>query len=248
MNQLFIPQTYSELVKWADVAAKSDLTPKGMRGKPADILLTVQFGSQLGMNLMESLRGIAVINGTPSLFGDSLLAMCKRHPECEDIIETPIMNGAEIVGYVCEARRKGHPPVLQRFTVDDAKRAKLWGKEGPWQTYPQRMLQMRARSWALRDQFADMLHGTISAEEAGDMTGTIDGSVINARQLEELIDLLSETNTDSTAFLTTMWTGIDKLEDIPAADFHRAKVALMAKKQRQPPQPPGTAVSTEVKQ
>ena len=124
MSNLLIPQTYSELERWAQKAAKTDMVPKALRGKPDEIVICVQYGMQLGMNLMEALRGIAVINGTPSLFGDSLLAVCKRHPEFEDCIETPQLDDKGVVtAYVCEVRRKGHPPVTQRFTVIDAQRA-----------------------------------------------------------------------------------------------------------------------------
>lgn len=231
MTALLLPQTYSELERWAQMASKTDMVPKGLRGKPGDIILAVQYGSQLGMGVMEALRGIAVINGTPSLFGDSLLAICKQHAEFEDCIETAILNGSEVIGYVCEARRKGHPPVIHKFDQDDAKRAKLWGKEGPWVQYPQRMLQMRARSWALRDQFADMLRGVVAAEEAADM---VDTGKINERQLNELVGLLTDTNTDSTAFLKLFFSGINELEDIPAADFDRVKNALRQKLQRMP--------------
>ena len=55
-----------------------------------------------------------------------------------------------------------------------AKRAGLWGKQGPWQQYPSRMLQMRARSWALRDAFADVLRGIQSVEEVRDIPEVID--------------------------------------------------------------------------
>jgi hypothetical protein len=48
--------------------------------------------------------------------------------------------------------------------VADAKLARLWGKSGPWQQYPKRMLQMRARV-AFRDLFADALGGHYIAEE-----------------------------------------------------------------------------------
>jgi hypothetical protein len=69
---------------------------------------------------------------------------------------------------VCIAKRHGSTPVTARFSVMDAKRAGLWTKAGPWQTYPRRMLQMRARSFALRDAFPDVLKGLISVEEALD--------------------------------------------------------------------------------
>lgn len=76
-------------------------------------------------------------------------------------------------------------PRVQKFSVKDAKRAGLWGKSGPWSTYPDRMLTMRARSWALRDEFADILKGIIAAEEAqdypseqGQVTGNTDDATV----------------------------------------------------------------------
>jgi hypothetical protein len=45
----------------------------------------------------------------------------------------------------------------------------LKGKQGPWTNYPKRMLQMRARSWCLRDVYPDVLRGVHVAEEAQDM-------------------------------------------------------------------------------
>ncbi|GIV50961.1 MAG: hypothetical protein KatS3mg038_1482 [Candidatus Kapaibacterium sp.] len=58
-----------------------------------------------------------------------------------------------------QSRRCAH------FRVKDAKLAGLWAKPGPWQQFPHRMLQMRARSWALRDTFPDVLRGVVAAEE-----------------------------------------------------------------------------------
>jgi hypothetical protein len=54
--------------------------------------------------------------------------------------------------------------------VAEAKKAGLWGKQGPWTQYPRRMLQMRARGFALRDAFPDVLRGLVTAEEAADYT------------------------------------------------------------------------------
>ena len=42
------------------------------------------------------------------------------------------------------------------------------GKQGPWTQYPKRMRQMRARAFALRDVFADILKGMPIAEELQD--------------------------------------------------------------------------------
>jgi hypothetical protein len=70
---------------------------------------------------------------------------------------------------VCQTSRKGKDAnVVARFSVADAKKAGLWGKQGPWTQYPKRMLQLRARGFALRDAFPDVLRGLVTAEEAQD--------------------------------------------------------------------------------
>jgi hypothetical protein len=74
-------------------------------------------------------------------------------------------------------KRKGEPDVHSSFSVSDAKRAGLWGKQGPWSQYPKRMLQLRARAFALRDAFPDALRGLASAEEEQD-TITVTAEVI----------------------------------------------------------------------
>src|SRR6185437_4923253 len=54
-----------------------------------------------------------------------------------------------------------------------AEQARLLQKEGPWQGYPQRMLKMRARSWMIRDGFADVLRGLHLREEVEDYAPVI---------------------------------------------------------------------------
>jgi hypothetical protein len=69
---------------------------------------------------------------------------------------------------VCKVKRRGEDPVERTFSWDDAQRAGLSKKDGPWKTYPKRMLQMRARSWAIRDVWPHVLKGLSIAEESSD--------------------------------------------------------------------------------
>jgi hypothetical protein len=117
---------------------------------------------------MQALQNIAVINGKPSVYGDAAMALVQASPVCEDVEEFFEGEGTPNPVAVCIARRKGRKPVTAKFSVEDAKRAGLWGKQGPWTAYPKRMMQMRARGFALRDAFPDVLKGMITAEEAQD--------------------------------------------------------------------------------
>ncbi len=163
------PTSFSELVQFSELAAKSQLVPKEYRNQPADIMLAVQLGSEVGLRPMQALQNIAVINGRPCVWGDALPGLCKASPVYEDIVENwENADDPDCLTAVCTAKRHGSTPVTARFSTMDAKRAGLWTKPGPWQTYPRRMLQMRAPSFALRDAFPDVLKGLIAVEEALD--------------------------------------------------------------------------------
>jgi hypothetical protein len=140
--------TFEDAFRFSKLVATSDFAPKDFRGKPESCLLAIQHGAELGLSPMQSLQSIAVVNGRPSVYGDTALAVCKGSPVCEWVRETIEGEGEHMVA-VCQAKRRGDAqPVESRFGVAEAKKAGLWGKGGPWTQYPRRMLQMRARGFA----------------------------------------------------------------------------------------------------
>jgi hypothetical protein len=163
-------QSFDDAFRFAKMVAASDFAPKDFKGKPESCLLAIQHGAELGLGPMQSLQCIAVINGRPSIWGDAALALVQSSPVCEYVVEE-IEEGkeGETLVATCTAKRRGYPkPTVVRFSVADAKKAGLWGKAGPWTQYPKRMLQLRARGFALRDAFPDVLKGLVTAEEAQD--------------------------------------------------------------------------------
>lgn len=167
-NASFAPATIDEAIRLADMLAKSSMVPRAYHNKPEDILVATIWGKEIGLATLQALQNIAVINGKPSVYGDAAMALVQASPVCEDIEEYFEGEGTPNPVAVCVAKRRGRKPVVAKFSVEDAKRAGLWGKQGPWQAYPKRMMQMRARGFALRDAFPDVLKGLITAEEAQD--------------------------------------------------------------------------------
>lgn len=167
-RQGFAPATVTEAIQFSEMLANSNMVPKQYMGKPQDIMVCIQWGMEMGLAPMQALQNIAVINGKPSVYGDAMMALVQASPVCEGVEESIEDEGTPNPVAVCVARRKGRAPVTVRFSVEDAKRAGLWGKQGPWQAYPKRMLQMRARGFALRDAYPDVLKGLITTEEAQD--------------------------------------------------------------------------------
>lgn len=162
------PTNLDEALKYATILSKTELVPKQYQGKPDAIVVAMAWGAEIGLSGLQAVQNIAAINGRPSLWGDAALAVVMAHPAYEDH-EEYIEGQGDDMKAVCIMKRKGKSDKTCEFSVRDARRAQLWGKAGPWTNYPQRMLQMRARGFSMRDQFPDVLRGINLAEEMQDI-------------------------------------------------------------------------------
>jgi hypothetical protein len=157
------PRNLTEAMEFATIISKSDMVPKHYIGKPGNVMVAVQMGAELGLKPMQALQGIAVVNGNPTIWGDAMWALIISHPEYVDSKEEKTDTKCTIY-----LERRGRTPVTVSFSMEDAKKAGLAGKQGPWQTMPRRMMQLRARAFAARDLFADALKGIKTTEEVRD--------------------------------------------------------------------------------
>ena len=160
-----VPQTLDEAFRLAKAIAISGMAPRGM-DKPEQITVAIIAGAELGLAPFQSLQSFAVVNGRPTLWGDGLMAVARAGGVK---VKEWVDGEGDMTTAHCEVTRPDNGEVIARsFTVADAKKAGLWGKQGPWQSYPRRMLAMRARAYALRDGCADMLRGFQVREEVED--------------------------------------------------------------------------------
>jgi hypothetical protein len=175
------PTTIDEAWRLSQYLANSDIVPKQYVRKPGDVLVAMQMGMELGFSPMQALQSIAVINGRAAVWGDGLLALIVASGLYQDHDEFFEVDGERRDGLVADDLKKDTTsavciflrhhkatPITARFSIGQAKKAGLWTKEGPWITYPDRMLKMRARGFAARDGFSDLLRGVKTAEELYD--------------------------------------------------------------------------------
>jgi hypothetical protein len=165
-------RTMDEAGRLARCVAVSELCPPQYRGHPEAIVVCWQYGAELGLPPMMSLANIMVVNGRPALFGPAMLALCRMSAafDAKAWREQPTgQPGTDTYGWSCTCGRKGETPITRTFTVAEAKRAKLWGKNDTWTFYPERMLMFRARAFALRDAFPEVLMGMSADFEVEDL-------------------------------------------------------------------------------
>jgi len=161
-----LPRSLKEAHQLADIIHRSKLAPKGF-DTPESCLVGILYGMEVGLSPIAALQRMAIIDGRPTIWGDAALALVQASGLLVGFREDLADTGTN-VGLVatCTVTRHGRSePVTRTFSVEDAKRAGLWQKPGPWSQYPKRMLAMRARGFALRDAFPDVLAGLYLREE-----------------------------------------------------------------------------------
>lgn len=164
--------TFDQAWRFAVAVSKSSFAPKGV-DTPEAILIAVQFGAELGLSPMAALQSLAIINGRPSIYGDAALALVRSKGDLLEHYSQSVSGEGEAMKAIVKVKRKGEGEIAAEFSVADAKKAQLWGKAGPWSQYPARMLMWRARGFALRDAFGDVLRGLATSEEVQDMPEVI---------------------------------------------------------------------------
>lgn len=165
-----MPVTVEESLRLAEILAKSNLVPGPYQGNPSNCFLAIEFGRELGIGWAAAIQNSYVLDGRPKLFGNIILGICRTSSVWEWIKED---YDATTKMATCTVKRRDDPaPVVRSYTYQMAVTAGLVGKDN-WKKNEIRMLQMRARNWALGDCFADWLNGV----DIGDDEVTIVDSV-----------------------------------------------------------------------
>lgn len=175
--QAIIPTTIDETWRVARAFLRAGTVPDAYKKNANDeqvvsrVITGIMAGAEVGLPPMMSLKNITIINGMPAIWGDAAIGLV----QASNLLRNTVTNwtGEELKDdWTCTVKmwREGQDePYIGEFSVGDAKRAKLWGKGGPWSSYPARMLFNRARAFCIRNGFADCLVGLQIAEEARDM-------------------------------------------------------------------------------
>lgn len=175
VNGRLCPTQFDQQWRVANWMFNEGIYPKSFApASVGKIMAAIAAGQAVGFDPFQSLKAIALINGSPSLWGDALPALVLAQGKMSKLQEETFTGLGEDglptddTVAVCTVYRVGMQPLTRTFSVAEAKVAGLYSK-AIWKNYPKRMLQMRARGFAFRDAFADVLGGLSVAEEMQDI-------------------------------------------------------------------------------
>lgn len=149
----------------ADQFSKAgDLIPKEFQGNREKCFVAIYKGASLGLDAFTSLQRIAVINGRATIWGDTALSLVRKSGLMIKFEEVVDESDPQNMIAKCIVQRTGEKEHISEYSQKEALLAGLWGNN-VWKKYPKRMLKYRARAFALRDIFADVLDGLYLKEE-----------------------------------------------------------------------------------
>lgn len=161
--------------------APSTILPTAYRGNAANAFVAAETGAALGLEPLQALASIAVINGRATLSSDLMAAVIRRAGHTLRIVEN---SPESVTATLIRADDKKF-----EFTVtwdkDKAIKAGLWGQRGPWSQYPTQMLRARAITEVARQGASEALMGLIYSPEDFGATITDTGEVIEAEVIDE---------------------------------------------------------------
>ena len=158
---IIAPRSLAEAKELATTLSTARTIPEALQKSPADVLATVMAGAELGLAPMQSLRGIVLIKGKPTLSADAMGALVKSRRE---VCEYLVLDGTDAKVATYTTKRNGDPkPTTMSFTIEDAQRAGLNGDN--WRKFPAAMLRARALSAICRAVYPDLLLGVYDPEE-----------------------------------------------------------------------------------
>ena len=106
------PSSLAEAMEFAGMMSKSSIVPKDYQNNPGNILVAIQWGMEIGLQPLQSMQSIAVINGRPSIWGDAMLALVRSSGLLEAINEEVTDSKA-----VCTIKRRGEQEVVREFSM-----------------------------------------------------------------------------------------------------------------------------------
>jgi len=178
-----IPNDFDGMWRLAHVMAASRIMPKGME-RTEVVFIALQYGFELGFSPMQSINSIAVINNRPVIWGDAPLAVVRNSGLMVSFEERQEGEGEAFKATAIAYRKGEEKPIARSFGIKQAGAAKLLTKDS-WKNYPERMCQMRARSWCLRDAFPDVLKGLRTDADIDDVdevqtkpNNIVDGEIV----------------------------------------------------------------------
>lgn len=180
-------EQFNQLLRAADMVAKSSIIPQTYQGKPQDCFIAMEMANRMNVSPMIVMQNMYVVKGKPSWSGQActmLINSCGKFKDVKHIYTGT--KGTDNRGCYVKATRieDGEEICGVEVTIQMAK-AEGWTSNSKWKNMPELMLAYRASAFFARVYCPEALMGVQTADEVLDVSERYSAAV-------DLTDALKE--------------------------------------------------------
>ena len=180
-------EQFNQLLRAADMVAKSSIIPQTYQGKPQDCFIAMEMANRMNVSPMIVMQNMYVVEGKPSWSGQActmLINSCGKFKDVKHIYTGT--KGTDNRGCYVKATRieDGEEICGVEVTMQMAK-AEGWTSNSKWKNMPELMLAYRASAFFARVYCPEALMGVQTAEEILDVSERYSAAVDLTYALKE---------------------------------------------------------------
>ena len=168
------PNEWAAMKEQAGMLIKTGFLPPSIK-TAEQVIMIAMTGRELGIGMMEAIRGVNVIAGKPSVSPQLMLALAIRTGQMQSY-DMKLVDGSAVV----TVTRKGWPAHEVRFGKAEADAMGLTGKDN-YKKQATVMYKWRALAEALRFTFPDAVSGIYTFDEVG-ANMSVEGELVGEPQ------------------------------------------------------------------
>jgi hypothetical protein len=186
---IFNKDKFDQAMTIAQTLAKSKIVPLSLQQKPEDVFAVLVMGTELGIQPMQALNSINVIQGKPTVSPQLMMAMI-RSKLPDPVIHISTNEEKRSVSCKTARTRQDYDAGLYYEAIWDLDRAERMGLtvKDNYKKQAKTMLTWRAVAESCRMTFPDIVMGLYAPEEFQDFDGRQLPSVVSKTESQAMMD------------------------------------------------------------
>ena len=165
-------EQFNQLLRAADMVAKSSIIPQTYQGKPQDCFIAMEMANRMNVSPMIVMQNMYVVKGKPSWSGQActmLINSCGKFKDVKHIYTGT--KGTDNRGcYVKATRIEDNEEICGVEVTMQMAKSEGWTSNSKWKNIPELMLAYRASAFFARVYCPEALMGVQTAEEILDVS------------------------------------------------------------------------------